>query len=448
MKYYSLTVRNRYGNLHAGESFYNAIKPLTIGQLNSSNIILPCVDDLLPQNFCTIKATEYGLWILIKQTDFYPVEVNGKVLECVSQLSDGDVISVNGVSFLFNIHEDGYYAEEQGIIRHTSRKNKKQILIWCCSLLAVLAISISYPAMKESRNSFTSSDDNAIRASLCKIEVEEVILQMHTPEDKEDEYRVVDSYKLDNKSVGTCFLTEDNILVTARHCVEPWLDFNNWEDSTTLTDLPQDVYWSIIAEQSQLEQADTLYRIISRCQIIKDDSICIDSFTSDQFSFNRSRDIITHMGTERLPWRIIYPLYHKKDVELGDFAFIKTKHRGEIKLATKEYILGIKDKEESKVRVYGFPKKIHGNRCEYQEAALVLRESDISKECIQLKVNGTTGYSGAPVIEKRDGKMLVVGVFSKIDDFDDSKNTFYAVPANEISQYNSSEANGKKQYRR
>ena len=448
MKYYSITIKNNYGNLHAGECFCNAIKPLTIGQLNSSNIVLPCADDLLPQKFCVIKAADSGAWILVKQTDFYSIEVNGNAVDCVCQLSDGDVISLNGVEFLFNTHEDDNYTEAQGIIRSTSRKDKKQILLWCCSLLAVLAVSIGYPLLRENRNAFTSSDDNAIRASLCKIEVEEVILQMHTPEDNDGEYRDVDSYMLDSKSVGTCFLTTDSLIVTARHCVEPWLDFNNWEDNTKLTDLPQDVYWAVIAEQSQLEQADTLYRVVSKCQIIANDSVCIDTFTSDQFSYNRSRDILTHMGAARLPWRVIYPLYHKKDVELGDFAFVKTNHKGEMTLATKEYISDIKDAEEADVRVYGFPKKIHGNRCEYQEAALVLRESDISKECIQLKVNGTTGYSGAPVIEKRYGRMLVVGVFSKIDDFDDSKNTFYAVPANEISQYNAKEANEQKQYRR
>lgn len=448
MRYYSLTAKNNYGNLHAGECFCNAIKPLTIGQLNSSNIVLPCADDLLPQNFCTIKASDSGSWILIKQTDFYPIRVNGALQDCVCRLSNGDTISLDGVSFVFIIHEDDNYTEAQGIVRSKSKQNKKQMLIWCCSLLAVLAISIGYPMLKETRNSFTNNDDKVIRASICKIEVEEVILQMHTPEDMDGEYHDIESYSLENKSVGTCFITTDSLLVTARHCVEPWLDFNGWEDNTKLTDLPQEVYWSIIAEQSQLEQADTLYRVVSKCLVITSDSICIDTLTSDQFSYNRSRDIISHMGMERLPWRVIYPLYHKKNVELGDFAFIKTKYAGKLALATKEYISGLKDKEESDVRIYGFPKKNHGNRCEHQKAVLVLSESNLSKECIQLKVNGTSGYSGAPVIEKRDGKMLVVGVFSKIDDFDDSKNTFYAVPASEISQYNPTKANEKKQYRR
>lgn len=448
MKYYSLTVKNNYGELHAGERFCNAVKPLTIGQLSTSSIVMPCPEDLLPQNYCTIKAVGTDSWILIKQTDFYQIKVNDMTLDCVCRLSDGDAISMDGVSFVFHTHDDDNYTEAQGIIRSASRGNKKQMLMWCCSLLAVLAISIGYPMLKENRNSFTGSDDNEIRASLCKIEVEEVILQMHTPGDEYGVYRDVDSYLLDSKSVGTCFITADSLIVTARHCVEPWLDFNRWEDKTKLTDLPQEVYWAIISERSQLEQADTLYRLVSKCQIITSDSACLDTFTSDQFSFNRSRDIITHMGMERLPWRVIYPLYNKKDVELGDFAFIKTNHKGELELATAENIRDIKDGEEPKVRVYGFPKKIHGNRCEYQEASLVMREGDFSTECIQLKVNGTSGYSGAPVIEKRGGKMLVVGVFSKIDDFDDSKNTFYAVPANEISQYNPIEANEKKQYRR
>lgn len=458
MRYYSITIKNSHGNLHAGEQFCNAAKPLSIGQLHSSDIVIPCSDDLLPQSFCIIKPNaNSGGWVLIKQTDFYSISINGKELYHVRMLEDGDVISIetnetvetiNRISFAFNVHDDDGYSEALGITRSKSKNDKRQMLLWCCSLLAVLAFSIGYPMLRENMNNFTSSNDNDVRASVYKIMVSEVMLQMHTPDDKAGEYHTIDSHVLDSVQVGSCFLTTDSLCVTARHCVEPWLDFNGWTDNTTLTDLPQDVYWAVLAERSQLEQSDTLLRVVTKCRIMTNDDVCIDSLTSDKFMFNRSRDIMTHMGNELLPWRIIYPLYNKKDVELGDFAFMKTKRQGTLTLADDKYLTDMKKKGDAEVRIYGFPRKNNGNLCEYQSAELAQKQNDHHNMCIQLKVNGTSGYSGSPVIEKRDGKMTVIGIFSKIDDFDESKNTFYAVPASEVSQYNPTKANEQKQYRR
>lgn len=449
MRYYSITIKNSHGNLHAGEQFCNAVKPLSIGQLHSSDIAMPCADDLLPQSFCVIKpnATSEG-WVLIKQTDFYPIRVNDKELHYVQLLEDDDVISVEGVSFAFNIHDDDGYSEALGITRSKAKNGKRQMLLWCCSLLAVLTISIGYPMLMKNRNSFTSSNDDEVRASVYKIMVSEVMLQMHTPDDRDGEYHTIDSYALDSAQVGSCFLTTDSLCVTARHCVEPWLDFNGWTDNITLTSLPKDVRWAVMAERSQLEQSDTLLRVVTKCRIMTNDDVCIDSLASDQFMFNRSRDIITHMGDELLPWRIIYPLYNKKDVELGDFAFVKTKRQGTLTLADDNYLTDMKENGDGEIRIYGFPRKNYGNLCEYQNTELAQKQSDHHSVCIQLKVNGTSGYSGAPVIEKCNGKMTVIGIFSKIDDFDESKNTFYAVPANEVSQYNPIKANEQKQYRR
>lgn len=452
MKYYSLTVKNNSGNLHSGERFCNSIKPLTIGQFESSDITIPCKEELLPQCLCTIVENPQGEgWLLIRKTDFYAVGVNGIEIPYICHLKDGDTISTIGHTFLFNTYDDDNYIEGQGLIRQAPRNIGLQWLIWSCSLLLVLAIAIGYPMLRQQMNQFTSNDEKALRSTIFKIVVSEIILQQHTSADARDSYRTISSYEPDSISIGTCFFTQDSLCITARHCVEPWVDYSGWSDHTSMTDLPQDVYWAVLAEKSQIEQADTLYRIVSRCQVLDGDS-CLCEFTSDQCLFNRSRDIIARMGNERLPWRIIYPLYSRKDVELGDFAFVKTHRSGALDLATHSYLAQLdKDDAETGKRIYGYPKTNHGNLWGYQDISHIsIPETQDGNfdQCLQLIVSGTSGYSGAPAIVKQNGKMTVVGIFSKIDDFVDSKNTFYAVPANEVSEYNATKANETKQYRR
>lgn len=452
MRYYSITVKRASGNLYTGERFCNAHTPLSIGQQPSANIKIPCNEDVMPQCFCLIVEKGSGKeWQLIRKSDFYPVKVNGVDVDFICNLNDGDSISVTDADFSFKIHNDDNYAEGQGLVHAGAKKKRWQILLWCCSLVAVLAISIGYQKINENMTHFTSADNSDVKQSVYKIVVSDIILQMHTPADADGAYVDVDTYEPDSVSIGTCFFTEDSLCVTARHCVQPWVDFSGWSDNTTIMDLPQDVFWAVLAERSQMEQADTLYRVVSRCKVMDGDS-CIYEFTSDECNFNMSRDIIARMGNERLPWRIIYPLYSRKNVELGDFTFVKTSRRGALSLATDEYLSSISNEEKAERRIYGYPKTNNGNLWEYQDIANISipeRDEDgYFSRCIQLTVNGTSGYSGAPVIEKKNGTMMVVGIFSKMDDFVDNKNTFYAVPATEVSQYNHVKANETKQYRR
>lgn len=446
MKYYSLKVKNNYGNLHIGENIFNAVKPLTIGQLNSANILLPCADDLLPQNFCTIKTSNKpGCWIIIKRTDFYTIQINDKELDCVLALKNGDIISMDGISFQFRTHEDDNYSEASGIILSKEKRNNRSLLFGIISLFLILFFSIGLSYFTKNHNIFTKSDDDMVHSSIYRIEVSEIKLLMHTGKNEKNAYDTVASYSLENTIIGTCFFTKDSLCVTARHCVEPWLEFSDWTDSTNMRNLPQEVNWAIKAEWSQLEQADTLYKVISLCKVM-DGEKCIMLFNSDECSFNRSRDIIARMGSELLPWRIIYPLYNRVDVELGDFAFLKTKRAGNLTLATDNYLAELTENDDAEVRIYGFPQKNHGYLCEFQTSKIDHRDFNFKKECIQLNVNGAKGYSGSPVLEKKNGTITVIGIFSKVDDFDG--NTFYAVPATEVSNYNFQKANEKKQHRR
>lgn len=448
MKYYSLTLRTTCGQLHKGETLCSAVKPLTIGQWPSSSIVLPSSQDVLPQHFCVIKpASEAGGWLLIRLTDFYPIAVNDTPVAHACHLRDGDVITMEEAAFIFHTHDDDRYEEAHGI-RHTKRTHPAlRFALWCCSLLALLAASIGLQTWYTGRSHFSDADHKLASASVCKIEVSEYILQMHTPADAEGHYRHIDSMQLDSSYVGTCFFTTDSLLVTARHCVEPWVEFSAWGEDMRIESLPRHVQWVMRAEKSQLEQADTLLRVASRCRVMEGDS-CIMEFTSDQCAFNRSRDIVTTLGPDLLPWRFLFPLYNRTDVELGDFAFLHTSRAGHLTLATSSEL----NEVSGELRIYGFPFKNYGNQLEHSAVNGIDMPTPDSQgqytRCIKLRVDGTSGYSGAPVIMKRGGRMRVVGIFSKTDDHDETHSTFYAVPATEVSQYNPTKAYEDTPYRR
>lgn len=442
MKYYSLTCRSRGQNFQKGERFYRSLTTLTIGQMASSEVRLPCPDDLLPQSFCTILPADGG-WKLVKQTDYYPLRVNGAEVHYACLLHNADVISMDGVEFLFSTYDDDRYVEGRGLVTTEAKGGIWQQLKWITPLLVVIVCSLLYIIVVKTDNSFSAADNNAVRASVYKIVVEEIELQQHTPDLAEGEYLAIDSVVLDSVSVGTCFFTTDSLCVTARHCVEPWIDYEGWSDDAKLSDLPKPIQWAVLTEQSQQTMADTLYRVVSRCQVLDGDS-CIYEFTSAECSFNRSRDIIVNMTEDCLPWRVIYPLYNRKDVELGDFAFLHTNRAGNLSLAD-EALLSDDAVDACPVRIYGFPRKNDGNVWEYQQVGAIFmpqRQDDHTFEgCIRLSVAGTSGFSGSPVIVKKMGRLNVVGVFSKIDSFDEGKNTYYAVPVNEITNYDPVKAN-------
>lgn len=451
MKYYSISFRTDTENHRAGEKLYSSAAPVTIGQLPSADIVLDCDDDTMPLNICTIIADGTGgRWLLVKRTDFHQVTVNGGDIHYARVLKDGDMLAIGKYRFTINLHDDDKYIPGQGIVVVRSKLSNKHLALWYLSLILVVGAGIGYRMLHFTRNNFTRNDELAIESSVHKIEVSDIILQIHTPEDPDGIYRNYDIFELDSVCVGTCFLTEDSLYVTARHCVEPWLDFRGWPDKVTFDKLPKYVQWLIKAEESRLEQADTLYRVASRCRII-DNGSCIHEFTSDECSIDRSRDILVHMGDERLPWRIIYPLFERKDVELGDFAYKKADMAGALKLADFTFISGLHGDDKGAKRLYGFPRKNYGNEWEYQniDRIVVLQPEDGHfKRNLQLKVEGTLGYSGGPVIIKKDGQTLVVGIFSKKDDYDDSHSTSYAVPVTEITNHKKGGQNERAQYRR
>lgn len=439
-RYYSLMFRTPCLEHKFGDKIKNADSPLNIGQKSTADVQLPCPNDFIPETYATILPdANQNHWYIVRRTDYYDIEVNGESLCYAKILQDGDIITCfttdKPVKLLFHICNDEHYSADMGITYNKAGITKRAIALYSMLILIFVSLVSFLPIYLRHLESFNNNDAIVISKSVYQINVDSVMLQMHTPDDSVGVYHTIESRTPDEASYGTCFFTQDSLCVTARHCVEPWLAYEGWTGDENVKDLPIEVQWAIQSEQSIEEYADTLYRVVSYCSVMDGDS-CIYSFTSDQCKIDRSRDDITHLGRQQLPWRVIFPMFSRRDVELGDFAFFKSQVRGDLTLAESKKIAEVFASNKD-CRLVGYPKE-NTIRRTVQEGrildALELGEDKDAEECIRLEVRGNDGDSGGPVIVKSKGHLYVVGILSKRDDHHDG--IFFAVPITEITNYN------------
>lgn len=450
-RYYSLTFRAAFGEYKFGNRILNADNPCVIGQRKSSDIVLPITDGILPEQFVVILPNENGNgWRIIRRTDYYDVRINNKSLHYVELLHDGDIISLydeGEYKFIFREHDDTKYDIGNGIQISKTGMSRKAIILWSIMLcFLVLVTSIGVPAIHSYRNDFNEKDIANIDKSVFRINVDSIMLQQCIVDEDFGEYRTVCCIAPDDPSYGTCFFTKDNLCVTARHCVEPWLAYEGWTGDEDLEELPTEVRWAIQAEQGIENQLDTLFRVVALCSVMDGDS-CICSFTSDECCIDKSCDEIIHLGEQGLPWRAIFPIYNRMDVELGDYAFVKTSIRGTLELADKDNLKELLSPMQM-ARLTGFPLENTIKRTMQDAKIMDYAELDGDgrmDQCIRVEVKANEGNSGSPVIVKKYGKIKVVGIMSKKDDHHDG--IFFAVPSIEILNFNPV-ANEEKRYRR
>lgn len=447
MKYYCLTFRTTCGSYSVGSKIFNAENALFIGQQESADIRITCSATMLPQSFAVILPNSSNVsWRLVRQTDFYDVKVNGTIVDYACVLADGDEIELvcdTPLKLRFSLHDDAGYEAAHGI------DYRKKSTYGYIAIAAIFLASLVAGVLAFTHNSdkFSPSDMTDMKQSVYMIRVTNILLQMHSSDMAAGTYETVEVKEPTTASHGTCFYTIDSLCVTARHCIEPWLTYN-WSELQDTTDIPLEVKWSLRAETSVLNQQDTIYRVVSSCEICDADSV-IATCSSNDFNFNRSRDEIVRLWDEGYVWRNIYPLFNRKDVELGDFAFMKTDRAGNLNLA----VINYKDPwayNSVEKKIIGYPKtnQVERSMVEVDNIYMPLLDKDNNPTTdIKLKVDATEGYSGSPIVIKKNGELRVIGVLSKSDDYDRS-NTFYAVPASEITNYDKERANEQIRYRR
>lgn len=416
------TISNPKGIFVAGTD-----RIMKIGQIDGCDLKIINHTQYADEMFAKIIPNrENDGWHLIKVTRHWPILINGVEMNRVYYLADGDVIDFPNASCRFNIH-DG--RQEAPAVVHIHKRNGR--LLWSLVVVvAILAALVGFRIYDSARENLSSAMLRDIESSIFSTRVDSLLLM------KGDS--VIDRYVYAAGPVGTAFLTSDSLVVTARHCIQPWLNQilpHEFSSIPSITDWP--VRQALFVETENQLTGLPEYRIVSFISLTDEQG---DSFpfSSDDMAMNTEDDEIVELGSfsEAKYWRSISHRYSNRDMMLGDIAVAKFSKAGSIPIADFDDINRLLSDKGVKLSFFGHPDSgVNGNLLDRQTDELrlpvVSLESDSSR-LFMLAHGGalSPGFSGGPVIV-RDGRgFKAVGVISVIDD----KNGYrsYSVPTSEI----------------
>lgn len=450
-QYYTLRYERNDALHKAGDQVANADNTLHIGQTESCEIRLTNESQYEDAVIAVIKKRVEGQgWKLVRVSPYkeHEVRINGSPVNQIHFLNDGDRIAFEGQrqELVFNIREDGMY-NSSGIIAIGKRSNRT-IIAWL-ALVSIVLIGFALQYLYSRPMDGRMIDD--AKQSVYQIQVNAVTLEKRIG----DSVIILDSLEIDDE-FGTAFLTTDGMLVTARHCIEPWL---NLPDTTTLDTMTgktpilyemalKSVTNNIVAESNG---DSTRWQMVSHCTLRKPDSDnkILLHMTSTEFRFDDTRDHIIALGDfdHQYFWRSIKVRPRRSDMMLGDIAFLpnaakQLNREGTIRLATKEEVMSLCHKPNRSLIVMG-RKDINtkDNQIQSPEAHLLLQLSN--EQCKDgypntvIAHNGDIGpgFSGGPVMTRKGlNGWCVIGVVSVTDS--DNKQLYYSVPVSEIERMN------------
>lgn len=441
--YFKLTYRQSSDKRQVGDFFLCGAQKLDIGQTKCCELRLPESSEFEPVVFATILCKQDGKgYSIIKRTDFQELQINGKRLNICQSLKDGDLISfvIDGqtISLLFSMYNDGEYSASMGVVYKKNKSNRK--IQYGIATIAFLALLISALSMYFRRDYHILRHENldVYDASIYHIHVDSVYLVHDSIINGKLEEQVLEAVALDRQVAGTCFLTCDSLFVTARHCVEPWINDEDWNGISYDDKMSPAVRLATMAETRNMLSGEERYRVKAHCMISK--GLEQYEYYSTDFHFNKSRDQVVCLGTDQHPiyWRTIMPLASRRDLELGDFAYVESKGlKGNLQLADMKDMKAFRRQPDKDIVAIGFPlndnqeenicSKVFGNS---QNVEFTKDNSEIVG-CIQMSAPINPGNSGGPVLAKIKDRIFVIGIVSKADG-QATQGTFWVVPSTEI----------------
>lgn len=439
--YYRLTYIASSNKERLGDYVQNGNRPLNIGQGVSCNVQLPEPDMYEPQVYATILKKEGDdCWYLVRRTDYHHVTINGTEMPVAQILQSGDKLSFNDstihTEMLFETFDDGEYDAKSGIVYKKHKSNKRFFV--AAIVLGLLALGVAaYSVLSPRQLDLRHSDLNQYSKSVYHVTVDSVYLLC--------DGIVIDSIELAEVAAGTAFLAmdgDDTLFVTARHCIEPWINDEEWDGVSSKSKMSPEVRLATKAETENRLAGYDKYVLRSHCVISKGFER-YDYYSTD-FFMNKSRDMVMRLGStkEAIYWRTIFPIAHRRDMELGDFAYIKaermTRDGNESLLSLAEWD-EIRDFTKSKnhdIAVIGYPLNdndaddasfIYGNH-----TGFALNDSiKLPIGCLQMSAPINRGNSGGPIVAMIGANIKVIGIVSKADGRA-NQGLFWAVPATEI----------------
>lgn len=368
-------------------------------------------------------------WHIVKVTHFYPVRVNGVEMNRVHYLSDGDNLDFGNETYRF-MQRDGDN-NDPGITHiHSGGKMIRGMAV----IIAAIAVIVGWIIYDNQRERLTGTMISEIESSLFRTSVDSLQLVYGDS--------IVDSYTYTSAPSGTAFLTSDSMLVTARHCIQPWLNRmqpHEYQSIPSVTEWP--MIQALYAEtENQLNGTDKWH--IRSFVTISDEAGNVRSVTSDEFIVNQDLDEIVELGSYDDPkyWRSISHRYSRRDMMLGDIAVMRYDKAGSIDIADKNRLRTLLPHRGVRLTFFGYPESgVNGNMLEYKSDELRLPLDTLPGESdrIFLLAHGgelSRGFSGGPVIVRDGIGFRAAGVISVVDERNNARS--YSVPTSEIFNLN------------
>ncbi len=361
-------------------------------------------------------------WHIVRLSDM-DISINGEALKRIHYLADGDVIDFGGRDrYRFKIAEGHSAANSVTIVRRNG------IYAWVLGFIAIaIAGTAAWYAGFANRGQLTESQLADAATSLLRTEVDSVCMWRGDS--------LLETYRLSAKAVGTAFVTTDSLIVTARHCVEPWLNSVRPEEISDIPDIDDRlVQMALAAETESQLYGDDAIRLVAYLTLT-DSRGRKTHMRSTDFATNTLRDEIVELGdfATDLYWRSIAHRHGRADMMLGDVAVAKTDTAGLIALA-KPKVLADKLKTHTPLTFIGFPQSEHsGEDAEAETDRLRQPISHIDDGAIFMLAHGgrlAPGYSGAPVLIRDGSGFAAVGIVSVLDAKNGHRS--YSVPVTEI----------------
>lgn len=442
--YYRLTYRLLANKKGRGDAVLCGFRPLMIGQTVSCDVKLPESDDVAPQVFAVILPNERrDGWYLVKRTDTGTVEVNGQQVAVAQALNNGDLLTFSDgksrTAFCYELCEDGEYHSKEGVV-YLPKPHQEQTYwltaAWSC--VAVVIVLFAFWMRHDNGGQGGNLDCTVYEHDVYQITTDSVFIVCDTLENGVPCKKVLKSAALEHPGLGTCFLTDEGLLVTARHCVEPWIvDHDEWDGQTLDEQTPIAVRMAVEVENWNRQGGQPRLEMASHCVVSFDDGF--EHFHSTDFHMNKTRDQVVCLGTDANPlfWRTIMPMGSNRDMELGDFAYTELhEKRGKISLASIEDLRLFEKQHNKNVAVLGFPISDNANNemvsVVYGNSQHVDFADSLSTQgCLKMSASIGDGNSGGPVFAYVGDSIKAIGIVSKGDGVG-TYTTFWAVPTSEI----------------
>lgn len=442
--YYRLTYLASSNKKRRGDSVLNGCRPLNIGQGAACEVLLPESEQYEPQVYATINHRGNGEdggqeeWYVVRRTDCHRVLVNGEDVPVARPLNDGDVLTLTDgrmrEELKFEVFDDGEYDAASGFVYRKHAAGGRRDM-WVTMGLAVVALGIAAYALwvlptKDLHHAH--ADLQKLVPSVYHITCDSVYLMC--------DGMAIDSMELQQAAEGTAFLTTDSLLVTARHCVEPWINDDEWDGLPSREKMLPEVRWATMAETENRLAGYEKYILKAHCVVSR--GLERYDYYSTDFYMNKTRDMVMRLGTEQevMYWRTIIPMASRRNMELGDFAYAKAKgvekdeNRVLVTMADAEDMKKLAKSDSRDIAVIGYPLTdtgaedatvVYGNWMEFEN------ELEREEGCMQLSVGINRGNSGGPVFALIGSDIKVIGIVSKADGRAD-QGVFWAVPIGEV----------------